>query len=86
MSCSCAFEWGHTDSYGYVTPIQNKTAGEHFHEVLIGLEPDTLYHFRAIAWNVFGIGRGADRVFGTLNGLESPYFQRPLLLLLEDET
>jgi len=86
MLCDCAFEWGLTESYGRITPVQSKTAGEYFSELLTGLEPDTLYHFRAIAYNVFGISRGSDRVFRTLNTLPSLYFQNPLISLLEEET
>jgi len=85
MLCSCAFEWGLTDSYGKVTPIQDKTAGDHFSEPLTGLIPDTIYHFRAIAYNVFGLSRGSDRAFRTLNTVPLPYFQNPLISLLEEE-
>ena len=86
MLCSCAFEWGLTDSYGKVTPIQDKTAGDHFSQVLTGLKPDTIYHFRAFASNIFGLSRGADRAFRTLSETQSPYFQGPLMVLLEEET
>jgi len=86
MLCDCAFEWGLTESYGRITPVQSKTAGEYFSELLTGLEPDTLYHFRAIAYNVFGISRGSDRAFRTLNTLPPLYFQNPLISLLEEET
>jgi len=86
MLCNCAFEWGLTDSYGKVTPIQDKTAGDHFSQVLTGLKPDTIYHFRAIAYNVFGLSRGGDRTFRTLNTVLPPYFQNPLISLLEEET
>ena len=85
MLCSCAFEWGLTDSYGKVTPVQDKTAGDHFSEPLTGLIPDTIYHFRAIAYNVFGLSRGSDRAFRTLNTVPLPYFQNPLISLLEEE-
>jgi len=86
MLCDCAFEWGLTENYGRITPVQSKTAGEYFSELLTGLEPDTLYHFRAIAYNVFGLSRGSDRVFMMLNTLLPPYFQNPLISLLEEET
>ena len=83
--CDCAFEWGLTDAYGKVTPMQGKSAGEYFFQVLTGLEPDTLYHFRAIASNVFGVSRGSDRAFRTANGMQPPYFQNSLISLLEEE-
>jgi len=86
MLCDCAFEWGLTESYGKITSIQSKTAGEYFSQLIIGLEPDTLYHFRAIAYNVFGLSRGGDRAFRTLNTVLPPYFQNPLISLLEEET
>ena len=86
MLCDCAFEWGLTESYGEITPVQSKTAGEYFSEPLTGLIPDTIYHFRAIAYNVFGISRGSDRTFRTLNAVPPPYFQNPLISLLEEET
>ena len=84
--CDCAFEWGLNESYGRVTPLQNKTAGDDFSQLITGLEPDTLYHFRAIAYNVFGLSRGADRAFRTQNTVIPPYFQNPLISLLEEET
>jgi hypothetical protein len=84
--CDVAFEWGLTESYGKITPSQSKTAGEHFSQVLSGLEPDTIYHFRAIASNVFGLSRGMDRAFRTFISMPPPYFQGSLLLLMEEET
>jgi len=86
MFCDCAFEWGLTEIYGRITPVHSKTAGEYFSQLITGLEPDTLYHFRAIAYNVFGLSRGSDRAFRTLNTLLPPYFQNPLISLLEEET
>ena len=84
--CDCAFEWGLTESYGNVTQVQGKTAGEYFSQVLTRLEHDTIYHFRAIASNVFGLGHGSDRAFRTANGMPPSYFQNPLISLLEEET
>jgi hypothetical protein len=86
MLCDCAFEWGLTESYGRITSVQTKTAGEHFSQVLTGLEPDTVYHFRALASNVFGLSHGIDRAFRTLNTMPPPYFQDPLISLLEEDT
>ena len=85
MLCDVAFEWGLTESYGNITPVQTKTAREHFSQALTGLEPDTVYHFRALASNVFGLSRGADRAFRTLSTMTPPYFQGPLISLLEEE-
>jgi len=84
--CDCNFEWGLSESYGNTTPRQGKATGEHFQQVLSGLEPDTIYHFRAIASNIFGESSGSDRAFRTANGMASPYFQDPLISLLEEDT
>ncbi len=86
MLCDCAFEWGLTESYGNITPVQTKTAGEHFSQLLTGLEPDTVYYFRALASNVFGLSHGIDRAFRTLSTMPPPYFQGPLISLLEEDT
>ena len=37
MLCDVAFEWGLTGSYGNITPVRTKTAGEYFSQVLSGL-------------------------------------------------
>jgi len=83
--CDCAFEWGLTGAYGNVTPIQSKTAGQDFSQALSDLEPDTVYHFRAFASNVFGLNRGLDRTFRTSSGKLPSYFQNPLMSLLEED-
>ena len=82
----CGFEWGLTESYGRITPIQRKTAGEHFSQVLTELEPDTRYHFRAFASNINRLSHGEDRVFRTLSTMPPSYFQGPFISLLEEET
>jgi hypothetical protein len=84
--CDVTFEWGLTEGYGKITPVQTKTAGEHFSQVLTGLEPDTIYHFRALASNVFGLSYGTDRAFRTLSQMLPSYFQGSLISLLEEET
>jgi len=85
VPCDCAFEWGRTAAYGTVTPLQSKTAEERFSEVLAGLEPDTIYHFRALASNIHGLSHGQDRVFRTANTLSRPFIHDPLILLLEED-
>jgi len=82
--CDCAFEWGLTESYGNITPVQGKAAGEYFSQLMTGLEPDTVYHFRAVASNIFGRSHGIDRAFRTPSTVTPPYFQSPLVLLLEE--
>ena len=86
VPCNCAFEWGLTESYGKITPLQSKTAGEYFSQILTGLEPDTAYHFRVLASNIHGLSYGSDRVFRTLSTLSHPYLQSPLISLLEEVT
>ncbi|MDD4986572.1 MAG: hypothetical protein PHQ43_12495 [Dehalococcoidales bacterium] len=86
MLCDCAFEWGLTDSYDNITSAQTKTAGEHFSQLLTRLQPDTSYHYRALAANVFGLSYGVDRIFRTLSTMLPPYFQGPLISLLEEDT
>ncbi len=86
MLSNCSFEWGLTESYGKITPLQSTTEGERFSQPLTGLEPDTLYHFRARASNAFGFSNGSDRAFRTLGTMTPPYFQDSLFLLLEEET
>ncbi|MDZ4230221.1 MAG: hypothetical protein U1B77_00195 [Dehalococcoidales bacterium] len=86
MDCECWFEWGLDTSYGHVTLPVSKATGEMFFYVLDGLPPDTVYHFRALASNVFGLSRGVDKTFKTSGSVLPPYFQGPLSLLLEEET
>ncbi len=82
----CGFEWGETNGYGKITPVQSKTAGERFSQLLTGLEPDTTYHFRAFASNGIGSSSGSDRVLRTLGTVPPSYFQEPFIPLLEEET
>ncbi|MBA7641978.1 hypothetical protein ES703_49664 [subsurface metagenome] len=62
--CDCGFEWGLTAAYGETTPTEKKETGEGFSQVITGLLPNTLYHFRALATG-FGTSHGADRTFTT---------------------
>jgi len=86
MACECWFEWGLDTSYGNVTSPISKTTGEKFSHILDGLIPETAYHFRALASNIFGISHGADREFRTTTELPQSYFNPALKLLLEEET
>jgi len=85
MACGCWFEWGLDTSYGNATPPISKTTGEKFSQILEGLIPETTYHFRALASNIFGISHGADRKFRTTTELPQSYFNPALKLLLEEE-
>jgi len=64
-ACDCGFEWGETIAYGNTTPTQSRTSGQTLLQVIIGLSPGTIYHFRAFATNSAGTGYGADRTFTT---------------------
>jgi hypothetical protein len=85
MDCECWFEWGLDTSYGNVTPPVSKTTGEKFSHILEGLLPETTYHFRALASNIFGTSHGADRKFRTTTELPQSYLNPALKLLLEEE-
>ena len=86
MACECWFEWGIDTSYGNFTSLISKTTGEKFSHILGGLIPETTYHFRALASNIFGITHGADRKFRTTTESPQSYFNPALKLLLEEET
>ncbi|MBA7678007.1 hypothetical protein ES703_86274 [subsurface metagenome] len=64
-ACECGFEWGLDTDYGVITPTETKTTGETFSQVIGGLIPNTVYHFRAFATNSFGTGYGDDETFTT---------------------
>jgi len=64
-ACECGFEWGLDTGYGTTTPPQSKTTGETFSEVIRGLLPNPVYHFRAFATNSFVTGYGAAKQFTT---------------------
>ena len=68
--CHCGFVWGLTVAYGNTTPTESKTTGESFSQVIGGLLPGTVYHFRAFATSIFGTSYGANREFKTLPLLE----------------
>ncbi|MBA7633358.1 hypothetical protein ES703_40924 [subsurface metagenome] len=64
-ACDCGFEYGETTAYGTTTPTESKETGETFSQAITGLDPDTTYHFRAIATNVVGTSYGIDETFTT---------------------
>ncbi|HYG21148.1 MAG TPA: FG-GAP-like repeat-containing protein [Verrucomicrobiae bacterium] len=62
------FEWGSTTSYGNRTLIQNignGLANTNFSAVISGLEVDSIYHYRVIASNSFGVRFGNDQELQT---------------------
>jgi hypothetical protein len=67
---SWLFEWGETTDYGTITetePILTGITTESFPitATITGLEPATIYHFRAVAFNFTGVTQGADVTFKT---------------------
>ncbi len=60
------FEWGPTTSYGETTPSWvGLGTGDPLYEVLTGLNPSTLYHFRVVGQNSQGTTYGVDGNFTT---------------------
>jgi hypothetical protein len=60
------FEWGTTSAYGNTTPVQSigkATTNVAVTADLIGLTPDTLYHYRVVATNSVGTTEGGDVTF-----------------------
>jgi hypothetical protein len=67
---SWLFEWGETASYGTFTESEPILAGITtgffpINTTIEGLEPATLYHFRAVAFNFTGVTTGPDLTFRT---------------------
>ncbi len=64
------FEYGKTTSYGSKVPLSPKSAGSttgfvSVSESVVGLEPNTTYHFRVVATNGGGTANGNDLTFKT---------------------
>jgi hypothetical protein len=62
------FLWGPTTAYGSQTPdvaVGAGFSGVPVSATLTGLQPNTRYHFRAVATNSLGVRRGGDRYFTT---------------------
>jgi phosphodiesterase/alkaline phosphatase D-like protein len=67
---SWLFEWGETTAYGTFTETEPILPGENLEYQPIEtdithLEPGTIYHFRAVAFNFTGVTNGPDQVFRT---------------------
>ena len=69
-SCQVWFEYGKTTSYGHTTSKQTKYSPSTFSKSVSGLQPDTTYHFRAVAKNSRKTAYGSDKTFHT--GLTAP--------------
>ena len=79
---SVRFEYGRTAEYGSSTPTASVGAGSTAVPAsadLGGLEPDTTYHFRAVASNAIGVITGPDQSFTTGGGsVTRPPDKKPL--------
>lgn len=65
---SYRFEYGRTDAYGSETTATSAGSGLAARDVsagIAGLSPNTRYHYRLVAVNDSGTGRGEDRTFTT---------------------
>ena len=71
-TCDVSFEYGATDLYGNTTESQLKQKGESFNVNVVGLIPETTYHFRAVATNDYGTTYGEDEIFDTLRKIVTP--------------
>ena len=88
------FEYGTTGSYGSTTGVMSAGGGSTpgpVSEVVWGLAPGSLYHFRLVATNAGGTSYGADRTFVTAatavgSGGGSPPGVKPVVgrLVLKD--
>jgi hypothetical protein len=58
-----SFEWGETDGYGNTVFVKTASYSTTFSAVLNGLDPETTYHYRAMAVNALGTVYGADIEF-----------------------
>ena len=72
-ACECGFQWGLDTGYGTITSTESRAIGETFSQVIGGLFPNTVYHFRAFARNSFGTGYGADRSFTSVQVISRSY-------------
>jgi hypothetical protein len=63
------FQWGTTTGYGNTTVgVDIGTSSPNaWLTTIMGLSPNTTYHYRAFAQNAAGIGYGADQQFTTIN-------------------
>ncbi|HEY6730915.1 MAG TPA: hypothetical protein VI039_07815 [Solirubrobacterales bacterium] len=60
------FEYGTTTSYGSKTPVKNTAESSTANEVLTGLSPNTVYHYRLVAGGWEGGAASKDQTFTTL--------------------
>ena len=71
-SCDVWFEWGTTTNYGHTTSLQTRYSCGSFYDNIIGLTPETTYHFRAVASSSAGTAYGDDVTFYTPPNIDPP--------------
>jgi hypothetical protein len=70
IDATCRFEYGTEESYGSTVACEPEDVGsgeaeEAVHATLIGLEPNTTYHYRVLATDANGATYGQDRTLTT---------------------
>lgn len=76
LSTTYAFQYGKTSSYGSETSSKSAGSGSSYQgqsAKLIGLKPNTKYHYRIVATNSAGTTDGADRTFTTSAGFAGAF-------------
>ena len=61
------FEYGPTQNLGFRTSSKSINGSSYINQYVSGLNPNTIYYFRAVSENGTGTTRGATSVFQTLN-------------------
>lgn len=79
LATTVSFEWGISDAYGNTFSLQDPVSGNELINLsanILGLTPETTYHFRIIAINALGTTRSQDMSFTTFTvaDLENNYY------------
>ncbi|MFC1905595.1 hypothetical protein ACFLXL_02165 [Chloroflexota bacterium] len=61
------FEWGSATAYGNITPTRVYTEAGDFSAQIVGLNPNSTYHYRAVAFQNSEPVYGKDMVFTTMS-------------------
>ena len=72
LATSCHFEYGTTTAYGTSTPTQSSCSGI-TRTSLLGLQPNTTYHYRLDATNANGTSSTPDQTFTTGSASTAPF-------------
>jgi hypothetical protein len=83
-TCQIWFEWGLTTSYGHSTTKQSKSSTGAFSAGVSGLNPETTYHFRAVAKNSKGTVYGYDKTFTTGTSITDQQKQQEILNMVNN--